>query len=278
MLKESKKILLSIVTFHSNLDTLKKLFQNNTHELIFFSIFDNSTDKSYILSLINLIALFKNVKYYSTNKNIGFGKAHNNNIFHHNNDCYYSIILNPDIIIEKSKVFDLISSFKKIPNNPIKILSPLLLNSDSSAQNFIRAFPSFLDFIFRIFNIKQVNYAEKLLNSDVDHPIDVPIVHGAIFVIRTSDFIKLNGFSNDFFLYCEDLDFCSKLYNQKSKVFVDPNIKVTHLHNRASRRSFYLAIIHLFSIFKYLRKWGYISNKLYYINHKFYKRFQIKIL
>lgn len=273
MPKKNKKILLSIVTFHSDLDNLKKLFQNNIHELIFFSIFDNSLDKAYILSLINLIGAFKNVKYYSVNKNIGFGKAHNNNIFHHNHDCYYSIILNPDVIIDKSKVFDLISSFKKIPNNSIKILSPLLLNSDNSAQNFIRILPNFLDFIFRIFNIKQVNYAEKLLYSGFNHYIDVPIVHGAIFVIRTSHFKKLNGFSSDFFLYCEDLDFCSKLYDQNYNVFVDPNIKVTHLHNRASRRSFYLAITHLFSILKYLRKWGYTSNKLCYVNHKFYKQF-----
>ena len=271
MIKNNKKVLLSIVTFHSNLNNIKTLIDNNIDKSIYISIFDNSQNESYICALKNLIRNYKTVSYFANNKNIGFGQAHNFNIITNNHNCYYSIILNPDILVSKEKIFALIKSFDDLPCNSCKILSPFLLNLNRSEQNFVRLFPGFVDFLYRIFNVKQINYAKKLLSLNLSIPIKVPFVHGAFYLIKTNDFVSLNGFSNNLFLYCEDLDLCSKIYLNGGDVFVDPQIKVIHLHNRASRKSLFLALIHLSSIIKYLKKYSFKFNRLKSVNDDFIK-------
>ena len=63
------------------------------------------------------------------------------------------------------------------------------------------------------------------------------------------------GFDERFFLYCEDLDFCRRVYESGNIVLVNPDIKVNHLFQRQSRKSIILFFIHLNSVIKYYVKW-----------------------
>lgn len=273
MIKKNKRVLISIVTYHSDLNNIQCIIENNIHKLIFISIFDNSENEAYISSLKNLVKHYKNVRYFSKKKNIGFGGGHNSNIIGQDHNCYYSAILNPDIEVSKEKVFDLIHSLDSVNSRSIKIISPFLLNSNTSAQHFIRLFPCFLDFIYRIINIKQVNYAKKILSLNLNRLLKVPFAHGAFYLINTNDYISLGGFSNNFFLYCEDLDLCSRICSSGGDVFVDSKIKVIHKHNRASRSSFILSLIHLSSILKYLTKHRFEKFRFKLVNEEFLKNF-----
>ena len=220
------KILISIVTYNTNSEVLKECLSKITHiKNIYLSIFDNSKSKD-----IKNIAFNLSINYFSS-KNIGFGSGHNKNIalfLNKNKGIDYVLILNPDVYMNAQNVFDLVNSLNR--NKKAIILSPLLLNSDNTVQNFIRTFPTFADFLLRFFNFKQVNFAENIKKITA-----VPFAHGACYLLRKHDFLKFMGFDERFFLYCEDLDFCRRVYESGNIVLVNPDIKVNHLFQRQSR-------------------------------------------
>jgi GT2 family glycosyltransferase len=249
MLNQKLKILVSIVTFKTSAELLKKCLKdilklNDIH----ISIWDNSSSTN-----IKKFCNDYEIDYFQS-KNIGFGAGHNNNIISQSqkNNFKDIVILNPDVIVRYKNIRSLVSKLKI--NNII--LTPVLLNSDNSIQDFIRRFPTLTNFILRFFKISKIysiSYSDNRLQK-------VPFAHGAFFVLKLSTFIKFGMFDTRYFLYCEDLDFCRSAHNLGGGVYVDPSVKVIHYFNRASKRSPKLFFIHLHSILRYFVKWGFLPD------------------
>jgi len=165
----------------------------------------------------------------------------------------YVLILNPDLLILESQVIKLAEILSN--NSDVYLSSPLLINNDGSIQNSVRVFPNLFDFLFRILNFKQINYAEKIFNN-----INAPFVHGACFLFKYKIFNLIGGFDESFFLYCEDLDICRRIIELDKRIIVVPKIECIHKHNRSSRKVFLLFLVHLKSIFIYYKKWGLVHN------------------
>ncbi len=47
--------------------------------------------------------------------------------------------------------------------------------------------------------------------------------------MRHSDYNRLHGFDEDFFLHVEDLDFCMRVHSAGGKVICVPSVRVTHM-------------------------------------------------
>ena len=250
----NRNLLISIVTYNNDPNLLKTLCNKLNKDFI-ISIFDNSSDE-IIKKEISALDELQNVQYRTTHKNIGFGSAHNKNIFDCNIDFEYVLILNPDMEITSLQVKKLLVSIISNKSDKVTLISPLLLNNDGSLQKFIRELPSFFTFLKKIFSINQLCY-EKYLSFVTN----VPVVHGACLLISKYDFQKIEGFSNDYFLYWEDIDLCRKVHYFKGNVLVDSSIRCIHLLNRESHRSLFLAFIHMKSIISYFMKWGFFQNK-----------------
>ena len=254
----TERVLISIVTYNTQVNLLEICLANlKSNKSIDVSIWDNSASND-----IRLFSKEKNYNYIGSS-NIGFGKAHNQNI---KNNCKikkynYVLILNPDVFITNNILNNLVSSIKK--NKRCFLLSPLLLNKDKSIQNSIRLFPKPFDFLLRFFNLGVSNHSNKIKSLTA-----VPFVHGACFLLNLLHFDFLKGFDEKFFLYCEDLDLCRKVVENDGLVLVDPRIRVVHLFNQESRRSMKLFIIHLSSITKYFTKWGVFRGKKAFLANK----------
>lgn len=248
------RILISIVTYNTDPVILRKLLHKLNNDFV-ISIFDNSSN-DIIKKEISSLAKLKNVVCRSLNQNIGFGNAHNRNIFDSDKDFDYVLILNPDMDISSYQINVLLESLIIHRSDRVSIISPILINKDGSLQKFIREIPSIFSFFKKIFSINQINYSEYISNV-----ANVPIIHGACLLMSKKDYYKINGFSNEYFLYWEDLDLCRKVHFYNGKVLVDSNIRCIHLHNRESHRSASLAFIHLKSIIIYFKKWGLFQNK-----------------
>jgi len=255
------KILISVVTYNTDdiflKQTLKKLlnFPN-----IYISIFDNGSSEE-----LKTFA-HDNSVLYNRSRNIGFGRGHNKNIslfLEKKIKTDYVLILNPDVDIGFEEINKLTKSIKDWPN--AVIASPLLLNTDSSVQNFVRLFPSFFGILLRFFRINIINYAEKIKDT-----FNVPFIHGACYLISVDNFIKFAGFDEKYFLYCEDLDLCRKINESGGDIIVIPEVKAIHLFNRQSSKSIYLFLIHLRSLLTYYFKWGFFNSlKVKKINKSF---------
>ncbi|MDX6672410.1 MAG: hypothetical protein QOI91_2773 [Solirubrobacteraceae bacterium] len=60
---------------------------------------------------------------------------------------------------------------------------------------------------------------------------------GAALAVRREDFDALGGWDEGFFMYFEDVDFCTRLRSRGREVHYLPDVEMTHDHRRASDRS-----------------------------------------
>lgn len=256
---------ISIVVFNPDIKILFNCISDLLGKKnIYISIFDNS-------KLLNVQKFCKNnnIKYLGNKKNVGFGKGHNENIkiFNFENKSKYIVIMNPDIFLKYYHLHKIIEVYSMKKN--IGIVSPQLLNKDGSIQHSVRCFPGFFSFFISFFGF-YVNYSKKIKGL-----IQVPCLHGALYVLKPNVFFKIKGFDEQYFLYCEDIDLCSKTCNLGLKNIIHTGVQVTHLHQKESHKNLLLFLIHIISVIKYLLKWrvGKYS-KLDEANSSFLKNFK----
>jgi GT2 family glycosyltransferase len=259
------KVFVSIVFYNTSIDIFSKTIKNLINKKdIYLSVFDNGNNID-----VKSIAKKCNFNYIKSKKNFGFGRGHNRNleIFLKNFSAKYFLILNPDVFISYKNITNLINAYEQNKSR-IKIVSPILLNIDNSNQNFLRPFPNLYSFFKRVFLKEKRNFDIKNRTRD----FTIPFAHGACYLLTIQNFLLLDGFDKRFFLYCEDLDLCRKVYFKNGRVIICVNSKVIHVLNKESSKSFYLFMIHFCSILMYFFKWGFFNNiKINKVNNLYTK-------
>ena len=134
----------------------------------------------------------------------GFGDNHNNE-FKLCKTTYFCI-LNPDIRLNK-KIFTDLIHLKQLEK--INILGPSIVNDNKQKSINSRQFPGWFFLINRFLNISTKEYSFK----QTEDIIFTDWIGGMFLIIASSDFKKLKGFDNDFFLYFEDVDICKRAAN-----------------------------------------------------------------
>lgn len=193
----------------------------------------------------------------------GLGFGHNNNyIFNYikeyvgiNNDDYFCVI-NPDIIVDKQTVVDMISKMKS--NNYELCTLPLYLNREKTQlDESIRNFPGFYDF-FKSFLYRKRDAVK--FNEIGKGACSADWAAGSFLIFKASLYSKLNGFDQRYFMYCEDIDICFRANIIGVKLVCLKDYDAIHLAQRASRSIFTRNFLwHLKSIFIYL----FLKNKKY---------------
>lgn len=200
------------------------------------------------------INTINDVEYIDVNKNLGFGKGHNQvlNLI----DSEYHAIVNPDIILCED-------SFSKIIewmdlNKDVGMCIPLIVNEKGERQDVYRRELTVFDMFNRMF-LKSFfkSRARKHIMEEMDYsqPFKVPFGQGSFLVIRSNLFKQLKGFDDRFFMYCEDADLCKRV-NEVSKFMFYPGTKIIHKWEKGSHRSKTLFKYHLTSAWYYFKKWG----------------------
>jgi GT2 family glycosyltransferase len=67
-----------------------------------------------------------------------------------------------------------------------------------------------------------------------------------MFLLMCSEsYRQLGGMDEKFFLYLEDVDFCTRARLRGMKILVDSNIRIIHEAKRSSRKSLKYLLLHL---------------------------------
>jgi hypothetical protein len=149
--------------------------------------------------------------------NFGFGKACN--IGAKKSSGKYLFFLNPDTQLLKSD-FSLIKN--EFANNPqIGIIGAKILKNQSLIPQpwTCGKKTSLSRIIFKKFLLKP--WREKKKNT-------VDWVSGGALFIKKTDFKKIKGFDENFFMYFEDQDLCLRLKRINKHCLFFPEFKVTH--------------------------------------------------
>lgn len=250
---------LTIKCINSVIENLNRL----DYEII---VIDNNSPNDSFEQLQNKFSSNNKVNVIKNNKNIGFGGANNLGVEISNGK--YILLLNPDIIIIEDAINKMLKYLKV--DNSAGLISGKLLNDDYSIQYSCRRILSFGKFLICRTPISKVinkNLKEKIndfyLMKDFAHDEikEVEWVMGACMLMSREFFIKLGGFSKEYFMYFEDVDLCYKVRMNNKKVIYLPEAQMIHLHRQESTKKISkMTIIHLKSMLKFYYKYYFKKN------------------
>ncbi|MCU8104647.1 glycosyltransferase family 2 protein [Shewanella sp. SM101] len=220
-------IRVSIVTVNYNSTSLINATEAILSQLDFveFIVVDNSGD---------FIPFSNFTKVINSGSNLGFGKACNIGVINAKHDLI--LFLNPDCTISQDNLILLLS---KNVNHHECIWAPLIQDSYGVSSTLIKTSYPFL--VFRRI---------KLLNSFfINNEYDSVYVSGACFMMSKQLFKRVDGFSEDIFLYAEDLDLSLKasVNGVSLKIFNDVEV----FHNSGTSDS---SSVNIISKFKRLKR------------------------
>ena len=163
------------------------------------------------------------------------GAGNNLGIKYTNKD--FALILNPDVILEKNTIDEIINASKKLDN--FGVISPI---SDN------QKYP----------NYKVYNNENYKLNQT--GPFKVKTVDGYSMLLnlkRLRNLSNFDFFDENFFLYLENDDFCKRLTLKKENIYVVPNSKIHHLGGEAVDPKYKFEI-------ELSRNWHWMWSKFYF--------------
>jgi GT2 family glycosyltransferase len=206
----------------------------NTHDLKFeIIVVDNA---SPVKGVDSLSEQFPDVIVLKSEKNIGFAGA--NNIGFKKSIGEYVLFLNPDTLLVGPTINILMDYIRTLPD--AGIVGCKMLNTDMSVQiTSIQKFPT-------IFN--QIVNSEHLqlrwpscpiwdiapLFEKQTQPLRVEVIPGACMLLRRSVFEQVGMFSEDYFMYAEDIDLNWMLKRAGYKNYYIGEATIVHHGGRSS--------------------------------------------
>jgi len=176
----------------------------------------------------------------------GFGVNHNA-AFRRCRTPYFCVC-NPDIRLA-SDVFPPL--LQVLTDRRVAVAGPLVRNPAGRIEDSARRFPTATALLKKLF----VDRREADYPTDRG-PREVDWLAGMFLLFRSDAYRSIGGFDEAYFLYYEDVDICHRLHSIGMTAILAPRAAVTHDARRASRRDPRLALQHLVSILRFLRRRG----------------------
>jgi N-acetylglucosaminyl-diphospho-decaprenol L-rhamnosyltransferase len=135
---------------------------------------------------------YTNVECLVAGENLGYAKG--NNLGLSKVKTKYSLILNPDAILEKETIKNFLITADKIKN--FAIIAPAIQESN--------------------------------LETGIKSITEVDSVKGFAMFFNLDEFRNIGFFDKNFFIYLEEIDLCRRLKQNNKKIFIDPSIIISH--------------------------------------------------
>jgi len=198
-------------------------------------IVDNASPEA---NVDELCEAFPAVKIEKSAKNLGFAGA--NNLGFVNSTGEFVLFLNPDTKLISPAVTNLLEKMRTLPD--AGVLGCKLLNSDRSTQlSSIQKFPKILNQILDIDFLQQRWPGCPLwdispLFSLTPDVFKVEMISGACMLLRRSVFAQVGMFSEEYFMYAEDIDLNYKVHQAGFQNYYVSSSSIVHHGGGSSSR------------------------------------------
>jgi hypothetical protein len=167
----------------------------------------------------------------SLGDNKGFG--HGCNVGWRHGRGNFVLFVNPDARIEPSSVVRLVQALEE--NATSGIAGPRIEDEDGSIDFSIRRFPRLSStygqalFLHRVF--PRARWADEVVREMTLYRDGGPVewLSGACLLVRRGLLEHLDGFDEEFFMYCEDKDLCRRAWAAGWAVRFEPAAVATHV-------------------------------------------------
>jgi len=216
-----QKCLKSIFLFTENLD----------FEVI---VVDNNSSDGSIQMLNALTFEYKNLHVIFNKENAGFSKANNQGLGIAGGR--YVLFMNPDMELVENTAQILFNYMEEAPG--VSVCTCQLQYGDGHRQPNIKRDPTFLSqvwILYKLHHFLKPWFLKKYLAKDFDYTRaqEVEQIMGAFIFARTEIIKKIGGWSEDYYLWWEDLDLCKRLRKMGEKITYLPNSRVIHYEGKS---------------------------------------------
>ena len=214
---------------------LQSILQEATRLIYEVIVIDNAST----LDDIDKLGIdFPFIRLIRSDQNLGFARA--NNVGFQNSTADYVLFLNPDTVIEGSALRAMLDVLKK--RQDAGIVGSRLLNSDGTLQtSCVQRYPRALnqalstDFFYTHLPWMPLWGLAPLFQTTSD-PVSVEVISGACLMVRRDVFEKVGLFSEDYFMYAEDVDLCHKVAQAGRRCYYLSSATVLHHGGGSSRQ------------------------------------------
>tara|TARA_X000000950_G_scaffold201757_1_gene242926 strand:+ start:26667 stop:27404 length:738 start_codon:yes stop_codon:yes gene_type:complete len=224
--------------FDEVLNTIQT-FESIQKNIFFYLITINVYEKYDEQKLEEIVE--KNYKLIINDHPKGFGANHNFASYLTVDEAF--IICNPDINL---KSFDFEKFSTKFSSK--SLYAPYVFDEKSEELFFdFRDFPSFSNILLR--QTKKFFFKTEK-NKDIDEKSRFSWFPGYFMAISKNLFHEINGFDENFFMYCEDVDLCIRVKSLGYSIKKDADIVVSHAGQYTSNKNFRYLLMHIKSIIR----------------------------
>jgi GT2 family glycosyltransferase len=179
---------------------------------------------------------FPAVVLIKSRDNLGFAGANNLGVRHSSGGLL--LFLNPDTELEEAAIDELVAQLQQMP--AAGILGCRLLNGDHTVQtSSIRRFPGIWRDLLESDALRNrwpesplFGIAPLFRSSCEVVPVDA--ISGACMLVRRSVFEAVGGFTEDYFMYAEDVDLCVKVYRAGHQNYYLGRASIVHFGGGSS--------------------------------------------
>jgi GT2 family glycosyltransferase len=169
-------------------------------------------------------------------QNLGFAGANNLGFRHSSGRTL--LFLNPDTKLISPALGRMLQRLDTLPD--AGVVGCTLLNGDLSLQtSCIQTFPTILnqaldnDFLRRRWPNCRL-WGTGPLFREGSEPADVEVISGACLMMKRDVFERVGGFTEDYFMYAEDLDLCYKVHRAGYRNYYLNEVRVIHYGGKSS--------------------------------------------
>jgi N-acetylglucosaminyl-diphospho-decaprenol L-rhamnosyltransferase len=215
--------------------SIDSVFADDSQPNVEIIVVDNASTEDGVKELA---ALDPRVRVFIERKNLGYAGANNLGATCAHGDIL--LFLNPDTKVSAGAIDRMAQHIERLPD--AGVLGAKLLNSDGSIQlSAIQAIPTILN---------QALDSEAMMRCwprcplwklgplfrPAQEPVPVDTVSGACMVLRKSVFEHVGGFSEEYFMYAEDLDLCYRVAEAGLRNYYCDDATVIHYGGGSSAR------------------------------------------
>lgn len=259
----SSKVSIILINFNGFLDTVECIDSLNDIDYTNYEIIvvDNDSEKDY--SLLSAKYLGSNVIVLSSGSNLGFSGGNNIGIsYARNRDADYILLLNNDTIVEKDFLTHMVSTAQKY-NNRCAVTSKIMYAYDKERIWYAGGKFDFKTSRTSVYGINEIDSAKY------NHAHQVSFASGCCLLIPVNILDDIGLMDVDYFLYCEDTDYCLRILKAGNEIMYEPKAKIYHKVNASTKK---IAGIQTYYL---------VRNKLYIIKRhikQFYKPISYSVI
>jgi len=239
----------SVAEIQQCLKSIQDFCNNLEYELIVSS---NSCYNTKVQD--SLRERIKDVKWVFNSHNGGFAYGMNKGLEQASGD--YLVIMNPDVEVKGN-----LSVFTEFLDNhkDVAAIAPQLIGYDGQIQDSCRQFVTLSRFLRRQY--RRIRYRISSINDGYDYNVTqtVDCVIGAFIMMTREAYRKIGGLCEDYFMYAEDIDWCTRAWKDGYKVVYCPRVKAVYEGTRSARKKSKYAKVFIKSHIKYWNKFGWFG-------------------